>query len=192
MLILADLYDFDGTVFNGESGSEFMRFCYKRHPKLVRYIPHQLKAAFKRFVLHKGSFDGFKEELYCFLKGIDDVDAEAQLFWEKNIVKMNPWFKPREHDVPVVICSASPLFQIKPVCDMLGVDLVIATDMNPKTGKINTVNCKGENKLEYIQKYAPDYTFRDVYTDSIKNDMSILNLATREKYIVENGSIRIF
>lgn len=192
MLILADLYDFDGTVFNGESGSEFMLFCYKRHPKLLRYVPHQLKVAFKRFVLHKGSFDGFKEEFYCFLKGIDDVEAEAQLFWEKNIGKMNPWFKPAEHDVPTVICSASPLFQIKPVCDMLGVDLVIATDMNPKTGKINTVNCKGENKLEYIKKYAPDYTFRDVYTDSIKNDLPILNLATREKYIVEKGSIRKF
>lgn len=187
-MITADLYDFDGTVFAGESGSEFMLFCIKRHPKLLKYLPKMAIAVFRYFVLRKGTFSEFKEAGYSYLNGID-AEKEAEAFWEKNADRMNPWFKPAEHDVPVVICSASPVFQIKPICDRLGVSLVLATDMDAKTGRLNDVNCKGENKLEYIKKYAPEYVFRDVYTDSIKNDTPILNLAQRNKYKVEKGNI---
>lgn len=189
--MIADLYDFDGTVFDGESGSEFMLFCFKRHPKLIKYLPKMIWSFFRYLVLKKGTFDEFKEAGYIYLNGID-AEREAEAFWEKNAHRMNPWFKPQEHDVPVVICSASPVFQIKPVCDRLGVSLVIATDMNPKTGKLNDINCKGANKLEYIKKYAPGYTFRDVYTDSVRNDMPILNLAQRDKYLVEKGELKKF
>lgn len=186
--MIADLYDFDGTVFNGESGSEFMLFCYKRHPKLFLNVPRQAWCFFKRFVLKKGTFDDFKQEAYCWLKSID-ADKEAELFWDKNAHRMNEWFKPEESDVPVVICSASPLFQVKPICERLGVHLIIATDMDKKTGRLNFINCKGENKLKYIEKYAPEYEFRDVYTDNIQSDSAILNLATRNRYRVTKGKI---
>lgn len=182
----ADLYDFDGTVFDGESGTEFMLFCFKRHPSLIRYLPRQVKAILMHKLLKKSSFGEMKNEIYCYLNGID-AQKEAELFWEKNASRMNPWFKPTEHDVPVVICSASPVFQIKPICDKLGVSLVIATQMDIKTGKLTDINCKGENKLEYIKKYAPKYTFRDVYTDNIELDAPILSLATRNKYQVIKG-----
>jgi len=184
----ADLYDFDGTVFDGESGTEFFLFCLKRHPKLIKYLLRQTIAALKYFFEKEKKLDVFKTEFYSFLSAID-AQKESELFWEKNAHRMNPWFRPKESDVPVVICSASPLFQIKPICDRLGVSLVIATDLDEKTGKMRDINCKGEGKLEYIKKYAPDYTFRDVYTDSIEHDAPILSLATRDKYHVVNGKL---
>lgn len=184
--MIADLYDFDGTVFDGESGSEFYLFCLKRHPKIIRFLPRQLKGAVKYALNRKSMLNKFKNDFYSFLPAID-VQKEAELFWEKNAHRMNEWFKPEEHDIPVVICSASPVFQIKPICDKLGVSLIIATDMDEKTGKLRDTNCKGKNKLDYIKKYAPDYTFRDVYTDNIESDAPILGLAQRNKYKVTNG-----
>ena len=183
--MIADLYDFDGTVFNGESGSEFYIFCLKRHPKILKHLPKQGIAAAKHFLFRKITLEQFKETFYCWLNSVD-TEAEAKLFWKKNAHRMNGWFKPKEHDVPVVICSASPVFQIKPICDKLGVSLVIATDMDEKTGKLRDINCKGANKLDYIKKYAPDYTFSDVYTDNTQSDAPILSLASRNKYKVVN------
>lgn len=186
--MIADLYDFDGTVFDGESGGEFFLFCLKRHPKLIKYAPRQFRAMIKYLINKDSMLNYFKTEFYSFLNDVD-ANKESELFWEKNAHRMNIWFKPSEHDVPSVVCSASPLFQIKPICDKLGVTLIVATDLDEKTGKLKDINCKGENKLEYLKKYAPEYTFRDVYTDNIESDAPILSLAQRNRYKVENGSV---
>ncbi len=186
--MIADLYDFDGTVFDGESGSEFFMFCLKRHPSLIRFFPRQLLAIVRYALNGKKELNNFKSEFYRYITAID-VKSEAEAFWDRNAHRMNGWFRPREHDVPVVICSASPLFQIKPICDRLGVSLIIATDMDEKTGRLKDINCKGENKLEYIRKYASGYEFRDVYTDNTESDAPILSLARRNRYKVEKGKI---
>ena len=186
--MIADLYDFDGTVFDGESGTEFYLFCLKRHPGIIRFLPRQLKGAVKYVLGEKEMLNEFKNHFYSFLSAVD-ADAEASLFWEKNAHRMNEWFRPKEHDVPVVICSASPVFQIKPICEKLGVSLIIATDMDEKTGRMRDINCKGEGKLDYIKKYAPEYEFRDVYTDNTESDAPILSLAQRNRYKVETGKV---
>lgn len=184
--MIADLYDFDGTVFDGESGKEFYLFCLKRHPEIIRFLPRQLKGAVKYALGGRKMLNEFKNYFYSFLPAVDAC-RESELFWEKNAHRMNGWFKPQEHDVPVVICSASPVFQIKPICEKLGVSLIIGTDMDEKTGRLRDINCKGEGKLDYIKKYAPEYEFRDVYTDNIQSDAPILSLAERYKFEVSNG-----
>jgi HAD superfamily phosphoserine phosphatase-like hydrolase len=186
--MIADLYDFDKTVFNGESGSRFWLFCLKRHPSIIKYLPKQLKGLLGYYVFHKISKKDSKELFYSYLPSVD-AEKEAELFWDKNESKINSWFKPNEHDVPTIICSASPLFQIKPICDRLGVRLVIATRMNPKSGKITGENCKKEEKVKRIEKEAPEYEIRDVYTDNLVADAPILNLSTRKKYHVQSGKL---
>ncbi|MBP9987945.1 MAG: haloacid dehalogenase-like hydrolase [Ruminococcus sp.] len=186
--MIADIYDFDGTVFNGESGSEFYLFCLCHYPSLIKYIPKQISGLIRYKFFHKKSFDEMKETFYCFVKGID-ADKAAEKFWYKNADKMNKWFKPKESDVTTVICSASPVFQIKPICDLLGVDIVIATNIDPKTGKLSGKNCKNSEKVERIKKEIPEYEIRDVYTDNVITDLPILKLATRNKFKVKNGNI---
>ena len=186
--MIADLYDFDKTVFNGESGSEFWLFCLKRHPRIIKYLPKQLKGLLGHFVFHSISKKKSKELIYSYLPSID-AEKEAELFWDKNIGRINKWFRPDGHDVPSVVCSASPVFQIKPVCDRLGVTLVIATEMDPKTGLISGENCKGEEKVKRLAKEASEYEFRDVYTDNLVSDCPILNLSNRKKYHVTDGNL---
>lgn len=185
--MLADLYDFDKTVFNGESGSEFWLFCLKRHPSIIRFFPKQAVGFFGHYVFHNISKKHSKELFYSYLKAID-AEKEAELFWQENAVKMNSWFKPKKHDVKTVVCSASPVFQIKPICDRLGVDLLVATRMNPSTGLIEGENCKNTEKVRRLEKEAADYEFRDVYTDNLVSDGPILELATGKKIHVQGGN----
>lgn len=184
--MLADLYDFDKTIFDGESGTAFWLFCLKRHPKIIKYLPRQLKGLFGHYVFHKITKERSKELFYSYLPCIN-AKKESELFWEKNSVKIFDWF-PLQKDIPIVVCSASPLFQIKPICDRLGVDTVIATKMDPETGKIIGNNCKGEEKVRRIKEELPEYDFRNAFSDNIASDAPMLSLASGKKYQIKHGS----
>lgn len=184
--MLADLYDFDKTVYPVDSATEFWLFCLKRHPKILRHVPHQAFSAVK-FILKKIDLTGFKSEFFCFVKSVD-AEKETELFWDKNAHKIFGWFKPAENDVKTVVCSASPEFEISPILRRLGADVIIGTDMDPKTGKIRGKNCKGAEKAERIRKEADGYIFRNAYTDNPKSDAPLLSLA-ENKFLIKNGEI---
>ncbi len=185
--MLADVYDFDKTVFNGESGTYLYLFCIKRHPQFLRYVPKQILTLIK-WQLKKITTEEFKEVFYAPLTTVD-YEKETELFWQKYAYKINPWFKERDKSVKTIICSASPVFQIKPICDALGVDLIVATQIDLKTGKAVGLNCKDGEKIVRMKAQAAEYTVRDVYTDNLKSDGPLLTLATRNKYHVVKGKL---
>lgn len=185
--MLADVYDFDKTIFNGESGTYFYLFELRRHPRFLLYFPWHLINLIG-FLVGIVPTEKFKEVFYSPLKSVD-VEKETTLFWQKYAHRINPYFVNRDSSVKTIVCSASPVFQIKPICDKLGVDLIVATEFDPKTGKAIGKNCKDDEKIERMKKQAAEYTIRDVYTDNLKSDGPLLTLATRNKYHVVKGKV---
>jgi phosphoserine phosphatase len=186
-MMVADVYDFDKTIFNGESGTYFYLFELRRHPRFLLNIPGHILTLIK-FGLGIISTEKFKEAFYSPLTSVD-VDEETKLFWEKYAYKINPYFVNRDKSIKTIVCSASPVFQIKPICDTLGVDLIVATEFDPKSGKAIGLNCKDEEKIRRMEKYLSEYTIRDVYTDNLKSDGPLLTLATRNKFHVIKGKV---
>ena len=182
-----NVFDFDKTIFNGESGTYFYLFELRRHPRFILNIPRHIVTLIK-FGLGKISTEKFKEAFYGPLKSVD-CEEETRLFWQKYAHKINPYFLERDKSVKTIVCSASPVFQIKPICDTLGVDLIVATEFDPKTGRAIGLNCKDEEKIIRMKKQASDYTIRDVYTDNLKSDGPLLTLATRNQYHVVKGKV---
>lgn len=185
--MIADLYDFDKTIFNGESGTYFYLFELRRHPRFLLYFPWHIIMLIG-FLLGIIPTEKFKEAFYSPLKTVD-CEKETKLFWEKYAYKINPYFLNRDKSVKTIVCSASPVFQIKPICDTLGVDMIVATEFDVKTGKAIGLNCKDGEKIERMKKQAPDYIIRDVYTDNLKSDGPLLTLATRNQYHVVKGKV---
>ena len=37
-----DVYDFDGTIYDGDSTVDFTRFCLRRHPAVLAGLPLSL------------------------------------------------------------------------------------------------------------------------------------------------------
>lgn len=185
--MIADVYDFDKTIFNGESGTYFYLFELRRHPRFLLNIPRHIVTLIG-FALGKIPTEKFKEAFYSPLTTVD-VEEETKLFWEKYEYKINPYFINRDKSVRTIVCSASPVFQIKPICDKLGVDLIVATEFDPKTGTAIGPNCKDDEKIVRMKKQAAEYTIRDVYTDNLKSDGPLLTLATRDKYHVVKGKL---
>ncbi len=184
--MIADLYDFDKTLYPTDSATAFYFFCLKKHPDILKYLPHQLLYGVK-YILKLIPTVTFKQEFFCFVNGID-AKKEAELFWDKHQSKIFSWFNPKENDVKTVVCSASPTFEIEPVLKRLGVDVIIGTQMDFKTGKISGKNCKGGEKVERIKKEANQFTFRNAYTDNPKSDAPLLSLA-QNKFLIKKGKI---
>ena len=123
-------YDFDKTIYPGDSATHFWLFCLKRRPLTIvsalRAFPPL--AAGLAGKLSRGEV---KQALYSCLRLIPDVRAEAAAFWDSHIDRIYPWYLERKRDDDLII-SASPDFLIGEACRRLGVRH-IATDMDLHT-----------------------------------------------------------
>ena len=168
-----DLYDFDKTVFPVDSESVFYLFCLVRRPWIIIMLPYQL-ICLMCFFLHIGG-DKMKARFFCFLRLIDS-EKMVQKFWEKNEKRIYPFFKPENRDLPAVVCSASPEFLLRPICEKYKVHTLIATRLDPKTGKLDGLNCKGKEKVLRINAALPEAKFHKVFSDSLESDAPIFSL----------------
>lgn len=161
-------YDFDNTVFYGDSTARFYRFALKRHPKIIGKAPSLLCAFVRFYIAKKGSKTEFKQTMYRFLICIPDIDSEVAAFWEKNLARIKPFYLKQKRGDDVII-SASPAFLLSPVCRELGVDCLIASEVDKHTGVYNGENCHGQEKVrrfyERCGKVQPDAFYSDSHSD---------------------------
>ncbi|MDO4495461.1 MAG: haloacid dehalogenase-like hydrolase [Clostridiaceae bacterium] len=170
-----DLFDFDKTVYPYDSETVFLFYCILHRPYLIILGPWLLLNLILFFL---GFGDNFKGRCFSFLRFIDG-EKMAKKFWEKQQKRIYPIFEPQNRERPVVVCSASPEFLLKPICEKYKVNTLIATRMNPKTGKIEGFNCKDKQKPLRIAEAVPDAEFVNVCSDSIKSDVHIFELGEK-------------
>ena len=70
-----NIYDFDGTLYDGDSTFDFILYSLKKHPSLLRFLPSQ-GWAFALYAAKRISKTAMKERFYRMLTG---YDAEALL-----------------------------------------------------------------------------------------------------------------
>jgi phosphoserine phosphatase len=184
-----DVYDFDGTLFRGDSTFAFWMYCLRKKPCLLRRVPRQLwgllRVATGRWNMTRG-----KGEFLCYFQDID-VAEMARRFWadpatQKRLVD---WFQPQRDQLPSVIASASPEITLAPIAQSLGARHLIGTRVDPKTGLLLGKNCKGEEKVARLRELMPGFQIRAMYTDDAKADAPLLALA-QQKYIVRRGAAK--
>lgn len=185
-----DVYDFDGTIYDGDSTFDFILFCCRRHPALLLGAPRIARAAF-RLASKKIGLTEFKSALFSVMTAYMDLDTEAGLFWlsPKTKKKLGSWFFDTPRDLPIVIASASPEFELKYAVKLLGVKTLIGTRADVNTGELYGKNCKGAVKIDRIRETIGDFTVRAMYTDDAKADAPLLSIA-EEKYLVTHGSVK--
>lgn len=88
-----NVYDFDKTIYNGDSTFDFYCFSLKRHPKIFLRIPCLFKNFLRYKLFSKITKTEFKERMYEFLRDIPDVDSEIELFWNENISKIKQFYR---------------------------------------------------------------------------------------------------
>ena len=176
------LYDYDKTICPGDTGSAFWLYCLVRRPYILVFLPFQLLGGLCYLL---GIFEPFHRvcSIHCYMRAIN-AEKLAMRFAEKRIAKTYSYFLQRDRTLPTVVCSASPAFLLQPICDALGVDKLVATDVDPRTGIVRTPTCKGARKPAYLLAAHPEFIYDAVYSDSLKHDSPILRLGTEAYHVI--------
>lgn len=187
-----NVYDFDKTIYKKDCSIEFWRFCLKKKKNLIFLLPYQILI----FILYKikiVTIEKFKEIFFIFIKFINVEDLEKFLseFWEKEIFNLNSELKYfiKNSKIKNICISASPEFLIKDPCKKLNIDIIIGTNYNLETYKIDGKNCKGKEKVKRLNERLDIYTIENFYSDSL-SDLPLFELASN-KYLVKKSKITL-
>ena len=164
-----NVYDFDKTIYPGDSASHFWCWCVKRHIAAVFRAAAAFGPAFRaaRGQLSRGEL---KQGLFAVLRGVRDPIREAEAFWDSHIDRIYP----------------CPDFLIAAACRRLGV-AYMATDMDPATGRLRGPNCWGREKVRRYKAVYGETPVEEFYSDSL-SDLPMMALAERG-YLVRNGAV---
>ena len=182
------VYDFDNTIYNGESVVDFFMFLLNKEKKLFVFLPIVSYIA----VLYKtGKLD--TKQVYQLANNYSDVvkkyqdvaDKYIEEFWKENIHKLKKGFL--EHITPDdIIITASPNILIQKIQPYLKTKRIICTDYDLENGKLNFL-CLGKNKVDALKKQYPDIIIDEFYTDSL-NDMSLISIS-ETAYLVSGNKM---
>ncbi len=180
-----NVYDFDKTIFHGDSTQKFYLYLLKKQPKIALYLPKQL-FYFIPFALGKMEKTKFKEKFYSCFKVVKNIDKEVENFWKINIKGIKKFYYEKQEDTDIII-SASPEFLLKPICEKLGINNLIASKVDKNTGKYTGLNCYGKEKVIRLNKEMPNTIIREFYSDSF-SDEPLAELA-KKSYIVDKDNL---
>ncbi len=181
-----DVYDFDGTIYNGDSGIDIFLFAVKKYPKIILSFPKILWFALL-LLLKVKSIEEFKKVVFAFVKNIDDVDEFVKEFWVSHEKKLKDfWVNKKTHSRDVII-SASCYWWLNYIKENYNVHGLIATEMDLKTAEIIGNNCHKKEKVNLFYSEYPKGIVDKMYTDSI-NDLPLIEEA-REGFLVKKNKI---
>lgn len=177
-------YDFDKTIFYPDSSVTFVKWYMRRHPSaLLLWLPRMAVIGLL-YVLKLIPKEKLKENIFSFVRRIDDIDAVLKTYWDEHEDWIAPWYRDR-HKADDIVISASPEFVVKPMTDRLGIEL-IASPMDKHTGKMYGKNCYGEEKVRRFYELHPDAVTEEFYSDSL-SDSPMARIAQSAYLVVDKG-----
>lgn len=190
-MIVINVYDFDNTLYDGESSLDFYLFCVKRHPGLIKYFFIIVKSLLK-YKMCLVDINELKRlaDKYAgsFIRECPDVEQKVLDFWKTHIKKIKPFYNDTKRQDDIVV-SASFSFLLMPVMESLGVKRVVCSQMSLESGEIYKL-CYRQNKIKLFKELYDENEVDDFYTDSM-NDLPFMKIAKGNVYMVKGGKIRL-
>ena len=181
-----DLYDFDGTIYDGDSGVDIILFAIKKKPKVIFHLIGSLGIVIL-YLLKLRTKEEMKNKLFGFLKYFPDTEEFVREFWECNEYKIKSfWTEKKSHKNDIII-SASGKFWLEPIAKKYKVKELFATEIDPHTGKVTGNNCHGKEKVRLFKEKYPEVQIMKMYTDS-KNDLPLVEIA-KEGILVKKNKL---
>lgn len=184
---LMNVYDFDGTIYNGDSTVDFYIYAFKHNLSLLRFVPKQL-TGFILYMLKRIDKTRLKEYFFSFLTAIN-VEELVEDFWDKNQIRIYDWYLEQQKPDDIII-SASPEFLLKPICKRLNINYLIASKVNANTGQFTDKNCHGSEKVRRL-KAEYSITHIDEFYSDTHSDIPLAKIADKA-FLVKKGQIKIW
>lgn len=184
-----NVYDFDNTIYDGESCFDLFLYFLKKKPSLVLLLP-KVVFAFAKYkrgkVTVEDFLNGYAPKVSEMFRNIPDIEGTMKDFWDKNMKKIKPFYREMQKEDDLII-TASPSFSVKEVCRRLGIKNYLATTVDEKTGEILHFNLR-EMKIKAFFEQYPDCVIEEFYTDSPENDQPLIDIANKA-FVVKKDKI---
>ncbi len=182
------VFDFDDTIYDGESSFDFFKFCLKKKKSLIRYMPSVISKAmkYKSGELAPEDARQFADKMVkVFFDNCRDLDVLVREFWSAHAQKLMPHMLDKISPDDAVI-SASPRFLFEGIKDRLPTKNIICTELDEEN-KTLALFCHGDNKLTSFRDRFGSTPIDEVYTDSL-DDLPLIN-AAEKAFLVDKGEI---
>lgn len=184
-----NVYDFDNTIYRGESGVDLFLFFLKKDPSLLLKMPKAIKLIIK-YKTNRISVDDMLEnagvEIMEYTSQIPNLEKEMEHFWDRHMNRIKPWyFRLRRPDD--VILSAGPDMSLSVICNRLRIREFIGTAVDMDEKRITFLNFR-ENKVDAFERRFPNETIENFYTDSY-NDQALIDIA-QHAYMVKGNHVQ--
>lgn len=178
------VFDFDNTIYDGESGLDFFLYYLKKEPKdIAKYIP-KFGEAFLKYKMGKLSIDSVLSEYSYILKEccdkFDDIEENINIFWDEHEKNIKSFYAKIQKDDDVIL-SACPEIMLKEICRRIGIKNYIGSKIDIETGTIQSI-CYRDNKIKMFKEVYGDIEIDEFYTDSI-NDKPFMDIAKDAYYV---------
>ena len=181
-----NVYDWDDTIYRGDSTFGMVKYAYTHRPKTLLSIPRTAVCGLL-YVLRLMPKKTFKENLFHMFTLIDDMDQFVEEYTSSHLDHVKDWYKAHQKDDDVVI-SASPEFLISSFCQKVGIKTAMASPVDMHTGRYSGENCHGEEKVLRYKAVFHDTPIEEFYSDS-KSDTPLAKLANKA-YLVKGDELR--
>lgn len=182
-----NLYDFDGTIYDGESNKDLIMFAIKKHHlKLVIKALKKAKKLNRDYENNLINFENVKEAMLSFIFEIENYPQFINEFVDAHMKKIKPWYLSRKTENDIIVSASCDLW-INVFARRLGIKNTICTKINSE-GYIQGRNCKGDEKVRRIQQVLPNVQIISAFGDS-EEDKYMLELA-QTGYVVEGNKLK--
>jgi phosphatidylglycerophosphatase C len=190
------VFDFDHTIYKGDSSIDFYFFFLKKYPIYFVVLFYQF-FFYCLFKLKLISVENFKSRYFVFLTVLDEKSRENLIneFWDarksvhfnQNLMNTFDFFKSKEIDI--VIASASLYLILDAFKERHGIDLLIATEAEFSfKGLTIHENCRGIVKIRRLKEKYSDFTIVEAYSDNY-DDSALLRMAQKGYWVKGNHLI---
>ena len=179
-----NLYDFDDTIYAGNSPLHFFIFCFKK--RLIKFS-HFIRIIYTylQYKIKKINYTQLHENILSAVQGLPDIDALIAEFWQDHKKNIKAFYLNKQDKSNDIIITASPEFLINPIAEELGVKAVIGSDVDKKTGLCSRPMCRGIEKVKEFEKKYPKAIIVEAYGNS-KHDIPYLELAEKSFMVKKN------
>lgn len=178
-----NVYDFDGTIYSGDSTRDIIIYGLVRHPLMVIKSLNRARKKNKEYKKGKCSFERVKEEMLSFIFKLDKQFVNN--FVESHLKNIKSFYRETQTEGDV-IASASYDLWISKFAKKIGVKYVVATKVDD-SGKIIGKNCKREEKVRMLKEAFPKINVENAYSDS-GSDEPLLKIA-KKAFIIEGNKV---
>ncbi len=184
-----NVYDFDNTIYDGESVFHLFFFYLKKKPSLLKMLPQVVKA----FARYKKGLVSIDEMINSYAPLIEKIAVEIVdfkndpiEFWDSHIKNIKPFYKEIQKEDDLII-TASPDFTIREICKRLGIKKFLSSVINEESCKVEFI-CIKTNKVKSFFENYPNEKIENFYTDSPENDQALIDIA-ENAYVVKGNKI---